>query len=307
MAALNELSDDERIIIVMGPTGVGKTTFINRISNRGDRGVGHSIESCTSEVSLINVEHTVHASKVVLVDTPGFDDTYTSDIEILTKIASFLVKVYKKNLKLDRILYLHRIMDLRMTGSLLKNLKLFVSLCGIQSMPTVTIVTTMWERVDEKEGDARELELKQKMWFDMIEKGCEVKRFHGTYQSALDILAGPRTVEAPLVSTEIVTQQKKLKATAAGNELAKEIKSLIKQRKAASRKLRALSSQSTSEEEKKTLEQELNETNQKLMKANEQHAVLKRTIFERLFGPKPEVSLVPQVGSTLSAGTTMEN
>ncbi|KAG8756676.1 hypothetical protein FRC14_002832 [Serendipita sp. 396] len=307
MAALSELSADERIIIVMGPTGVGKTTFINCISNRGGRGVGHNIESCTSEVSLINVGHTVHGRKVVLVDTPGFDDTYTSDIEILTKIASFLVKVFKKNLKLDKILYLHRITDQRMTGSLLKNLKLFVSLCGIQSMPTVTIVTTMWKRVEELEGETRELELKQKMWFDMIEKGCDVKRFDGTYQSALDILAGPRTAEAPLVSTEIVTQQKKLKATAAANELAKEIKNLIKQRKAASRKLQALSQQSTLEEEKKVLEQELNETNQKIITASEQHAVLKRNLFERLFGPKPEASLVPQLGSTSLTSNAMQN
>ncbi|KAG8849244.1 hypothetical protein FS842_001075 [Serendipita sp. 407] len=301
MESPGELSTDERIIVVMGPTGVGKTTFINCVANRGDRGVGHGIESCTPEVSLVNVEHTVHGRKVVLVDTPGFDDTYKSDTEILTMIASFLVKTYTNNLKLDTILYLHRIIDTRMTGSLLKNLKLFVSLCGVQSMPTVTIVTTMWSNANAERGEDREQELKEKMWFDMIKNGCDVKQFTGTFESALEIIAPPTTTappKGPLLSTEIVTQKKKLKATAAGNELSKEIKNLIKQRKEASRKLQELSKRSENGAGKRLLEQELDETNQKIKRANEQHAALKRNFFERFFGPKPEVSLVPHVGST---------
>ncbi|KAG8797240.1 hypothetical protein FRC16_009108 [Serendipita sp. 398] len=267
---------------VMGPTGVGKTTFINCVAKRGDRGVGHDIESCTSKVSLINVGYTIHDRKVVLVDTPGFDDTYKSDIEILTMIAEFLVKA-----------------DQRMTGSLLKNLKMFVSLCGIQSMPIVTIVTTMWSRVLKEVGEARERELKQKMWFDMIEKGCNVKRFDGTYQSALDILADAKTVTAPLLSTEMVAQRKKLKATAAGHELAQEIKNLVKQRKAANRKLQELFKDSKDETERRLLEEEMNEANRKIKETGERLAVLKRNVFERFFGPKPDINLVPQVGEIL--------
>ncbi|KAG8800222.1 Translocase of chloroplast, partial [Serendipita sp. 400] len=183
------LISDKRIIVIMGPTGVGKTTFINCVAKRGNRGVGHDIESCTAKVALINAEDPIHGRQAVLVDTPGFDDTYKSDIEILTMIAEFLVRTYKTGLVLDTILYLHRISDIRMTGSLLKNLKIFVNLCGIQSMPNVVIVTTMWSNVDAQQGETREQELKNKMWFNMIEKGCNVKKFDGTYRSALEILA----------------------------------------------------------------------------------------------------------------------
>ncbi|KAG8756679.1 hypothetical protein FRC14_002835 [Serendipita sp. 396] len=306
----------ERTIIVMGPTGVGKTTFINCLAGRDGPGVGHGIESCTAKVELIRVEQAIHGRNITFVDTPGLDDTYKADIEILADIAAFLVKVYKKNVKIDTILYLHRISDIRMSGSLLKNLKIFVSLCGIQSMPNVTIVTTMWHRVDKGEGEIREEELKRKMWFDMIEKGCQVKRFDGTYKSALCIIepgqpetrtSGPSTstdpsaiqpTRGPLLSSEMVDKRKKLKATAAGNELNKEIKNLIKKQRAASRKLRELSKQSADDTEKRILEQELQETDQKIKKASEQHAVLKRNVLDWLFGPKPETSEVPRVGQT---------
>ncbi|KAG8758461.1 hypothetical protein FRC14_008150 [Serendipita sp. 396] len=291
-------SSDERIIVVMGPTGVGKTTFINCVARRGDRGVGHDIESCTAEVALIKVEDPIQNRKVVLVDTPGFDDTYRSDIDILTDIATFLVKSYRKGVPLDTILYLHRITDKRMTGSLLKNLKMFVSLCGIGSMPTVTIVTTMWSEVNREQGEAREQALKKRMWFDMIDKGCSVKEFDGTYQSALKVLDGvSKAVEGPLLSSEMVDKRKKLKATAAGSELSKEIKSMMRQRKVASQKLQELAKRSMNEEEKRVLEEEIDENNQKIKKTNEEHTVLRMGFFERLFGPKPETGLVPQVGS----------
>ncbi|KAG8800332.1 hypothetical protein FRB91_005936 [Serendipita sp. 411] len=282
----------------MGPTGVGKTTFINCVAQRGDHGVGHDIESCTADVELIKVGHTIGSRNVVLVDTPGFDDTYRSDIDILTMIAEFLVRAYKKGLPLDTILYLHRITDKRMTGSLMKNLKMFVSLCGIQSMPAVTIVTTMWNEVDQIQGQKREQSLIDKMWFDMIEKGSDVRHFYGTYESALEILGGdPRTVNTPLLPEEMVGKRRKLKATAAGSELAREVKSLLKQRKEASRKLQELSKQSTNEIERRVFEEELHETNEKIRKANEESAVLRRGFLDRLFGSKSESSLVPQVGS----------
>ena len=90
----------------MGATGSGKTTvsgvysvktarnsrsclqFINLASGSNLR-VGIGFESCTAEVQLSD-EINLDGRRVVLIDTPGFDDTSKSDTEILQMIAAFL-------------------------------------------------------------------------------------------------------------------------------------------------------------------------------------------------------------------------
>jgi len=51
--------------------------------------VGMDLHSCTAEVQVAN-EFTIDGRRVVLIDTPGFDDTNVSDSDILEKIAAFL-------------------------------------------------------------------------------------------------------------------------------------------------------------------------------------------------------------------------
>ena len=48
-----------------------------------------NLESCTAEVQLAD-EFILDGRKVVLIDTPGFDDTSKSDTDILKMIAAFL-------------------------------------------------------------------------------------------------------------------------------------------------------------------------------------------------------------------------
>jgi len=62
--------------------------FINVASHSSLR-VGMDLESCTSEVQLAN-EFTIDGRRVVLIDTPGFDDTTKTDTMILKNIATFL-------------------------------------------------------------------------------------------------------------------------------------------------------------------------------------------------------------------------
>jgi len=51
--------------------------------------VGMDLQSCTAEVQVAS-EFTIDGRRVVLIDTPGFDDTNVSDSDILEKIAAFL-------------------------------------------------------------------------------------------------------------------------------------------------------------------------------------------------------------------------
>ena len=51
--------------------------------------IGANLKSCAAEVRLAN-EFTLDEQRVLLVDTPGFDDTYKSDTDILKSIVAFL-------------------------------------------------------------------------------------------------------------------------------------------------------------------------------------------------------------------------
>ena len=57
--------------------------------------VGEGLESCTHEVNVgLNFE--LDGRVVILIDTPGFDDTNRSDIDILATIAGYLEKTSVK-------------------------------------------------------------------------------------------------------------------------------------------------------------------------------------------------------------------
>ena len=56
--------------------------------------VGHDITSCTSTLQYEVVDNPstrkLEGRRVIIVDTPGFDDTYEDDVEILRRIAVWL-------------------------------------------------------------------------------------------------------------------------------------------------------------------------------------------------------------------------
>jgi predicted GTPase len=54
---------------------------------------GHGLKSCTTKIQSYRCRHTDGSeSNVVLVDTPGFDDTEIKDVDILADIAQWLKK-----------------------------------------------------------------------------------------------------------------------------------------------------------------------------------------------------------------------
>ena len=64
------------------------TQFINLISG-ANLGVGEGLRSCTKTVEPAGA-FDLDGRRVVLVDTPGFDDTTLSDKDVLKTIAAFL-------------------------------------------------------------------------------------------------------------------------------------------------------------------------------------------------------------------------
>lgn len=59
--------------------------------------IGRGLTSCTGELETVVLEPIASDPKlnhyrITIVDTPGFDDTYKGDSEILNKIADWLEK-----------------------------------------------------------------------------------------------------------------------------------------------------------------------------------------------------------------------
>ena len=92
----------------MGPTGSGKTNvsesavaantrikddqFINALTGNAEKSKAGDLKSATQNVTPYTIPY--HGLRLVLVDTPGFDDTYRPDTEILRIIADWLTKKY---------------------------------------------------------------------------------------------------------------------------------------------------------------------------------------------------------------------
>ena len=62
--------------------------FVNQASGSCLK-VGRDLDSCTSAVQE-SKEFVLDGRRVVLVDTPGFDDSHKSDTDVLKSIAAFL-------------------------------------------------------------------------------------------------------------------------------------------------------------------------------------------------------------------------
>ncbi|KII85057.1 hypothetical protein PLICRDRAFT_178817 [Plicaturopsis crispa FD-325 SS-3] len=209
----------------MGATGTGKSTFIN-LASGSSLGVGRGLHSCTSAVETA-LPFEVDGRWVTLIDTPGFDDTTTSDTEILKMISSFLGERYKSGQKLSGILYMHRISDFRVGGVSKRNFGMFRKLCGEDTLGNVVIVTNMWGEVAPERGEAREAELAgdDRFFKPVLDKGARMARHDGTVRSAVGIirqLVGSRP-QALRIQRELVDENKSLCRTAAGIELGREL------------------------------------------------------------------------------------
>ena len=231
----------------------GFEQFINLVTDSG-LPVSDSLRSCASTVN-VSRHFMLDGHRVVLIDTPGFDDTTRSDTDILKLIAAFLetsyVKLrlgpkksflvnhtpicrYEQGSTLAGVLYFHRISDVRMGGISTRNFRLFRQLCGESVLKNVVIVTNRWEEVDPQVGEAREAELMcEDLFFKpVLDKGARMARHQGTVRSAERVI---RLIlenhPLPLrIQEELVDQGKDIMTTGAGGMFEKEIQERIAQR-----------------------------------------------------------------------------
>ncbi|KAH0533253.1 hypothetical protein TsFJ059_001840 [Trichoderma semiorbis] len=280
-------SDIEHVYIaVMGVTGAGKSYLISLCTGKNVK-VGHNLESCTADVEDVEFMLNDHVC-VHLIDTPGFDDTSRSDVEVLQNIAVWLTDSIKHNIKLSGIIYLHRIIDVRMAGSTLRNLSMFKKLCGENAYSSVVLATSMWSQVDEDTGAQREQELikTKKFWGHMHEKGSRIFRLDQTRESCLKIIKyiislGSTTLLE--LQDEIVYQGRQIEDTEAGVQLNQDI---IRERKKHQAELLALKTQMQEIAEmaehdaelQRALKEEYDELKENIRRSDEEQAKLKQDL-----------------------------
>ncbi|KAI8232461.1 hypothetical protein K4K54_011875 [Colletotrichum sp. SAR 10_86] len=218
------------VIAVMGVTGSGKSTFISQLVEQ-QIPIGHGLRSLTAATGVYNYHHPVYGN-IHLIDTPGFDDTVTSDTDVLKNIAAFMSGSYKKGTRLTGVIYMHRITDNRVSGSSGRSINMFKKLCGDDAYKHVVLTTSMW---GDEENDAakvrRETELKadEGFWGLMRSGGSKVMRWKNDRSSASAVVEhllecrqiyGLPTLQ---IQRELVEEHRDLEDTSAGQEVGREL------------------------------------------------------------------------------------
>ncbi|THU96282.1 hypothetical protein K435DRAFT_797433 [Dendrothele bispora CBS 962.96] len=107
------LQPSDIVILVTGAVGAGRSTFINDFLGKPDRmkvGSPSSLVTCTTRIDyeIVN-SSSQRKNRLVLVDTPGFDNESKSDFEVLQEIASWIQESFPQGVGQGRIIYLHDI------------------------------------------------------------------------------------------------------------------------------------------------------------------------------------------------------
>ncbi|KAF5984454.1 P-loop containing protein [Fusarium bulbicola] len=235
-------------IAVIGVTGAGKTTFVSKAANRTDLEIGHGIDSCTQDIK--SVTFNLDGNQVTLIDTPGFDDTFKSDGDILQLVANYLSATYEKGTLLNGLILLQPIHGTRLQGNEMKRTRLFKRILGEDAYNRVIIATTMWGMLrDDTHGNQQIQERKDRkdVWGDMEALGAQIVRHDDNQNSALNIIRKVFDFPNPeplQIQTELVHTNGRVALTSAGRQLdedlgevvaclRREIGSLRRERKAA--------------------------------------------------------------------------
>jgi len=211
--------------------------------------VGRGLQSCTIDLAFGSIEKIeghplLQEYRIVLIDTPGFDDTYKTDFAILSKIATWLENSYvvtskytkpdklieydsyKKGAKLGGVIYLHDISAARFTGTASRNLQMFRKLCGEDVLDNIVLGTTKWA-LNVPDSELRHSQLTADYWEPLLAKGAKAFRIEDNYESTwrlIERMISPRAQKTLnntvlLIQREMVEKKMIIPETQAGKEL----------------------------------------------------------------------------------------
>lgn len=118
------------------------------------------------------------STTIVLVDTPGFNDTDMEDEDVYLLLTDWIKETHEKGRKFSGLLYLHPINKTREKGSDVRSLKIFKRLVGNTNFHNVIIGMTFCDVEEPEVVASRERVLREspEFWADMVTAGATVTR-----------------------------------------------------------------------------------------------------------------------------------
>ncbi|KAF2679430.1 hypothetical protein K458DRAFT_374935 [Lentithecium fluviatile CBS 122367] len=133
------------LIIVTGPTGVGKSAFISNITGQAVY-VASTLRSGTRNTALVPA--VIHGKRYLFLDMPGFNADDLDDWHIFTMLMTAMATI-KPYVRFRGVMYVDKLSEDRITPPARTITTWLQHFCGSAYMPNVTIVTTMWDGLND--------------------------------------------------------------------------------------------------------------------------------------------------------------
>ena len=173
---------------------------------------------------------------------------------------------------------------------------MFRELCGKPTLKNVVIVTNMWGGCSTDINEARERELRDKLFKPAIERGAQMAPHNNTVQSAYDIIrtiirSTKRHRPGPLqIQNELVIKRKDIVETTAGKTIVRELNDQMRRHQAELREVqegmgrapRDDRAQRELEEEKRRLQERMSEIKKDGVKMSRDYAVERKRVGARI-------------------------
>jgi hypothetical protein len=160
------------------------------------------------------------SDRFYLVEILELNDASRSGLIKWTHIAEWFRDAYSKRLLFRGIIYLLRISDSRISGSVVKSLRLSEHICRENNFANVAPATTMWDSVDLGVAPSREKELVFSFWNHMMVKGAKKMQQDANWESAVAIIARlMRQRPMALLQTQLIDESLSFSATGVGQNL----------------------------------------------------------------------------------------
>ncbi|GLB39651.1 hypothetical protein LshimejAT787_0701610 [Lyophyllum shimeji] len=185
--------DNDTIILVLGQIGAGKSTFINSAIGFGREfaSVGHDMGgSHTKDIQAFHIaELSTAGRRIVLVDTPGFNETTISDRQTLQRVVSWLNTCCKPTTTFAGIIYVYEIVQPRLLPG--ADYMHPTKFSGSPIAQHIVLATVKWTELPKDRfavGEHREREMKT--WLgNMPDNESRVIRFLDNSDSAQSMVA----------------------------------------------------------------------------------------------------------------------